>query len=312
MSDEKKQLTPFQQLTVLAEKKLPDFEKVLQGVQHTSADRIVRTALSEVAQNKKLLSCEPYTVLKSIMTCAKLGLEPNGLLGQAYLIPFGNECQVIPGYKGYITLARNSGEILSIEAHEVRDNDTFNFEHGSSGKIKHNIFHKETGKLMQQKERGEIYAVWAGAKLKGGGYQFIVMTRDEVEAIRDASNGYKSAVKWAKNGVIKSPWVEHEQEMFKKTAIRRLVKLLPFSVTKIHNAAAIENAVDEGQSAYIPEEGDGVIIEGQAEHVHDGEDSPLNTKLDDDVIDVDTMDNDQLDAFAAEYDLKAGAHSNAG
>ena len=301
---ESKQLKPFDQLTLLAEKKMPEFEKVLQGIQHTSASRIVRAGLSEVANSPKLLECDPYSVLKSIMTCAKLALEPNGLLGQAYFIPFKNECQVIPGYKGYISLARNSGEVLTIEAHEVRENDTFHFEYGTGSKIKHTQFHKDTGKLMQQKERGEIYAVWAGAKLKGGGYQFVVMTRDEVEAIRNASSGYRNAVKWAKNGVIKSPWIEHEQEMFKKTAIRRLVKLLPFSITKIHNAAAIENAVDGGQAAYIPEDQEGVVIEGEAVQVDDG-DTP---NIEGDVLDFEAMSNDQLDAFAEQQEQKAEAH----
>lgn len=66
------------------------------------------------------------------MQAAQLGVEPNTPLGQAYLIPYRNhgqlECQFQLGYKGLIDLAYRSGEITSISAHEVCENDDFEYE----------------------------------------------------------------------------------------------------------------------------------------------------------------------------------------
>ena len=68
----------------------------------------------------KLLECTRESLLACIVQCAQLGLEPDGLLGQAYLIPFYNgrknryECQLIVGYKGLLKLARQSAEISSL------------------------------------------------------------------------------------------------------------------------------------------------------------------------------------------------------
>ena len=75
------------------------------------------------------------------MQAAQLGVEPNTPLGQAYLIPYRNhgqlECQFQLGYKGLIDLAYRSGEITSISAHEVCENDDFEYELSLDEKLKH-------------------------------------------------------------------------------------------------------------------------------------------------------------------------------
>lgn len=56
-----------------------------------------------------------------MMQAAQLGVEPNTPIGQAYLIPYGNQVQFQLGYKGLIDLAYRSGEVQSIQAHEVHE-----------------------------------------------------------------------------------------------------------------------------------------------------------------------------------------------
>lgn len=75
---------------------------------HLNADRMARIAATEVRKNKALLNTEPTSFLGSVMQAAQLGLEPGSALGQAYLVPYGNQCQLIIGYKGMIDLARRS------------------------------------------------------------------------------------------------------------------------------------------------------------------------------------------------------------
>ena len=94
-------------------------------------ERLTRVVLSAVQRTPKLLECEPKSFLSCVMACAALGLEPDGLLGQAYLIPFGSTCTLVPGYQGLMRLARQSGEIASIDAHPVRHGDDFSYRYGA-------------------------------------------------------------------------------------------------------------------------------------------------------------------------------------
>ena len=94
------------------------------------------------------------------MQAAQLGVEPNTPIGQAYLIPYGNQVQFQLGYKGLIDLAYRSGEVQSIQAHEVHENDTFEYELGLNPKLKH---------VPAMKDRGPVILYYAVIKLKNGG-----------------------------------------------------------------------------------------------------------------------------------------------
>ncbi|WP_022727259.1 recombinase RecT [Fodinicurvata sediminis] len=213
---------------------------------HLTPERLVRVTMTAVQNTPKLLDCDRTSLFAAVVTCAQLGLEPDGVLGQAYLVPFNGKVQFIPGYKGLLTLARNSGEISSIQAHEVCENDEFNYIYG----LEEHLSHRPA-----EGERGEITHFYAYAKFKDGGYVFEVMTRAQVERIRDASEGYKSF----KKGYTKSsPWEDHFPQMGRKTAIRRLANYLPMSVQR---AAAFEDAFDRGEHASTDQYGD-LVIEG--------------------------------------------------
>src|ERR1700690_3025545 len=76
---------------------------------HMDPDRLCRIALTTIRQTPKLLDCDPLSLIKCVVQCAAIGLEPDPLLGRAYLVPFGRECQLLIGYRGMIDLARRSG-----------------------------------------------------------------------------------------------------------------------------------------------------------------------------------------------------------
>ena len=79
--------------------------------------------MTELRKTPKLLECDAASLMGSIGQVAQLGLEVGGLLGHAYLIPYGRECQLVIGYKGLMELARRSGQIKSIEARAVFEGD---------------------------------------------------------------------------------------------------------------------------------------------------------------------------------------------
>ena len=68
------------------EQALPEIQKA--APKHIDPQRLIRVALTACIQNPKLLDCTRESLMRSLLQAAQLGLEPDGLLGQAYLIPF--------------------------------------------------------------------------------------------------------------------------------------------------------------------------------------------------------------------------------
>ena len=91
---------------------------------HINPDRMARIALTAFRMTPKLAECDPRSIFAAVIQASQLGLEV-GLMGEAYLVPFGDQCQLIPGYTGLMKLARQSGLVQDIYAHEVRVNDKF-------------------------------------------------------------------------------------------------------------------------------------------------------------------------------------------
>jgi recombination protein RecT len=204
---------------------------------HMTSDRLARIALTEVRKTPALGKCDQASFLGAIMQCAQLGIEPGSALGHAYLLPFDNrkkgitEVQFILGYRGMIDLARRSGQILSIEARAVYTADKF---HVSLG-LNPNLTHEPD---WEAEDRGPLRFVYAVAKLRDGGTQFEVMSRADIEKVRQKSRAGQSG-----------PWVDHYEEMAKKTVIRRLFKYLPMS---IEMAGAVEQ--DERIDINLPQD----------------------------------------------------------
>lgn len=189
---------------------------------HINFNRFMRVALNAVTNTPKLLECNRKSFFLAVMRAAQLGLEPDGLLGQAYLIPYGKMAQLIIGYKGYITLARQSGEIANIAVATVHENDDFELS----------FFGMPRFNRCVRGDRGALIGFIAKAEFKETGAlpQVEYMTVDEVNKIRD------------KHSKSKNVWAEHYEEMGKKTVIRRLVKYLPLSVQKAEKMESLQEA----------------------------------------------------------------------
>jgi recombination protein RecT len=224
---------------------------------HVTADRLARIALTEVRKNPQLARCEQASFLGALMQCCALGLEPGGALGHCYLIPFKNtrknitEVQFIVGYRGMIDLARRSGQIVSLEARAVYAKDHFEVELGLDSKIVHKP-------AWDVDDRGPLAFVYAVAKLRDGGVQFEVMSRKQIEHVRNESSGYRAEEANAKKYDRKpsSPWHNHFEEMAKKTVVRMLFKYLPVSI-EIQRAVGLDEQAEVGMTQDSP-----LLIEG--------------------------------------------------
>jgi recombination protein RecT len=199
------------------------------------AGRMVRMCVTAVQSNPALLECTRDSLYGAMVTAAQLGLYPDvSVLGHAYFVPYRDHkrgvrvCTFIAGYKGLIDLARRSGHVTSIMAYPVFEGDQFDWAYGTQPFITHKPSN-------ESKDGRDITHVYALANMRGENRpQFVVMSKEEVDAIRKRSPGRNAG-----------PWVEHYEQMALKTAIRRLCKYLPLS-SQLQHAISLDEAADSG------------------------------------------------------------------
>ena len=193
-----------------------EIEKALPKVM--TAERFARIVTTAVTNTPKLEKCTPQSFIGAMLNAAQLGLEPNTPLGQAYLIPYGNQCQFQIGYKGLLDLAYRTGEVKSIMAEVVREGDTFEYEMGLNPKLKH---------IPAQTGRGKPIFYYAVFKLVNGGEGFQVMSYEDI---------MEHAKKYSKT-FSNGPWQTSFDEMAKKTVLKKLLKYMPLK-TEFSRAVA--------------------------------------------------------------------------
>ena len=192
-------------------------------------ERFTRMALTAVSNNPQLAQCTPKSFLSAMMSAAQLGLEPNTPLGQAYLIPFRNkgtmEVQFQCGYKGLLDLAWRSGEITTIYAETVYENDEFSYQMGLNPDLVH---------IPARENRGNPIYYYAVFKTKAGGSGFKVMS---IEDVRAHAKKYSKAA-----GSSYSPWNTDFNSMALKTCLKSLLKYAPLK-TEFHRGLAADSTI---------------------------------------------------------------------
>lgn len=225
---------------------------------HMTADKLIRVAMTSIQRNPKLLDCTQQSLLGAIMTCAALGLEPDQFLGQAYLVPYWNnrkkcyEAQLIPGYRGYISMARRTGEVQSVSAQVVYKNDHFDLRYGLNETLDHS---------PAEGDRGEIKGAYVIFRYKDGSYSFDYMPFQDILEIAKRSQTYDK-----EKGTWTGPWDTDTGEMAKKTVIKRHAKLAPMSV-EFQKAVALEDRANLGETQIdlMTEDTPGALIEAEEE-----------------------------------------------
>jgi len=205
---------------------------------HMDPDAFRRSAITLVKQNPKLLECEPTSVAQSIVRGASLGLDPDPVLGQMYLVPRNvrkgdvwiSEATFQIGYKGLYELAMRTGKVAKIEVAEVRENDHFVARRGSNGGLDH--------QPDWFGDRGATVGWYAFVKLADGSEQFSILNVAQAEAHRDAYAPKK------KNGDMYGPWVDNFGEMAEKTVFIKAAKWVPKS-KELTNALALDSGAAE-------------------------------------------------------------------
>lgn len=205
--------------------RLDEIRKVLpEGVM--SAEALARVTLTAINKTPALRECSKASLLGCMLDLATIGLMPNTPQGFAYLIPYGGQATLQIGYKGYAELAYRSGQVKIIEADVVRDGDTFDYSKGTSAFVKH------TKQIGVGRSECNVLAAWARVELNNGGNTIEVLDADELKVIRRKADAKKPS----------PAWKEFHDEMAKKTALKRLLKVLQVgNMPQIAQAIEIDN-----------------------------------------------------------------------
>lgn len=227
---------------------------------YLTADRMLKLCINAVKKTPLLMKCDPQTVLGAMMTSAALGLEPNTIQQQAFLIPYKRrakiddqwvdvyECQFQVGARGFVTLAYRSPHIKSLAAEAIHDGDRFEHEIGSSTFLRY---------AKNLRERGPLIGSFSHVLMAEGGESVCILPLDEILKIREKSETYRSLSRAvavadgpkekakAEERLAETPWVMWEDDMATKSAIKKHAKLLPIAAGDALVAAAeIDNRAD--------------------------------------------------------------------
>ncbi len=247
-NDEKEvKLTKNMTVPDMVKAMIPEIKKALPSV--LTPERFTRIALSALNNTPQLQQCTPMSFIAALLNAAQLGLEPNTPLGQAYLIPYKNkgvlECQFQIGYKGLIDLAYRNGQMQTIQAQAVYENDDFFYEYGLEPKLVHRPAFSERGELVY------FYGIF---RTVNGGFGFSVMSKSDMDHYaKTYSKAFDSGF---------SPWRTTYEEMAKKTVIKQALKYAPIK-TDFQRALSTDETIKKQISSdmFLVQNEDIVIAE---------------------------------------------------
>jgi recombination protein RecT len=196
------------------------------------AERFRRIVLSLVRM-EGMEKVTPDSFVSGAIRAAEIGLEPDPLFGQLYLIPYGSELQPVIGYKGMIELARRSGLITSVRANIVWPDDDFEYETGLELKLWHRPNLDVPHGLKDFDDQHKLpVCVYAVAVPKD--------SDDRIVAVLPPWQVMHRKSRSRSAGSNKSPWRTDPAAMWLKTAIRALSSTMP-QCQQLQRALSIEN-----------------------------------------------------------------------
>lgn len=195
-----KEITPYQEVGATLDKMKSQFALVLPST--TTPEKFIRIVRTALQITPSLLDCDRNTLYAACMRAAQDGLLPDGREGA--IVQFGKTAQWMPMIGGLCKKARNSGEIESIDAVVVKENDEFSYWYDEKGA---HFLHRP-----KKSDRGNDVLTYAFALTKQG-FFFEPVDEQQMVEIEKVSR--------AKNGPWKGPF---RGEMKRKSALRRLCK----------------------------------------------------------------------------------------
>lgn len=233
--------------TSLVRRYQDDFAVVLPS--HIKPATWCRVAIGALKRDPKLAEAannDPASFLGALLDAARRGLEPG--TEQYYLVPQKNkgrlEVRGNVGYQGIVELIYRAGAVSSVIVEVVRANDEFEYVPGRQDRPVHKVD-------WFGDHRGPLKGAYAYAVMKDGAVsKVVILNAEDITRAKRSSQGSDSAY---------SPWKNHEEAMWLKTAAHRLAKWVPTSAEYIREQiravrdVAAEGAPPESAGAVRPQ-----------------------------------------------------------
>ena len=189
--------------------------------------RFVQNTLALVHDNEQLSKMPQSKLVPVLMKGAYLGLD--FFNKECYAVPYGQQLQFTPSYKGMVKLAKKFSKrpIKDIYAHIVHDGDEF-----ESGMEDGQEFVKFNPKPFND---GPIVGAFAVAQYQDGGIKVETMSKQQLDAVKRMSK--------AQSGTA---WKFFADQMYQKAVIRRLCKGIDLDMETIEQARILQQE-DESQ-----------------------------------------------------------------
>lgn len=179
-------------------------------------ERVVELVVTAMAKNERLRQCSPESIYLALRDCAAVGLEPCSPLQEAALVPYWNsklqclEAQFQPQYRGLVSAAKRTKEIIDVSAFVVYRGDEFDCDYGRDAMVSH--------KPLITRSHDDKIAVWCRVRLASGFTHYEIMLAKDILPI-------KSRAMQRGKGEYSGPWISDEGEMWRKTVVKRAMKL---------------------------------------------------------------------------------------
>lgn len=193
---------------------LPQSKELASHHNAISMDAEKNYAIQQLYKNDmaiKTAQQNPVSVQNAVLNLSSIGISLNPALKHAYLVPRDGAICLDVSYMGLLHLAQEIGSILWGQARIVYSNDTYE----NQGLTKEPLH-----KFKSFGDRGQKVGVYCTVKLPNGDFLTEEMSAEDVLKVRETSKSKNSQY---------SPWNTFEDEMWRKSVVKRASKYWPKS-----------------------------------------------------------------------------------
>lgn len=237
----------------------PEMSSYLASVLGSRKESFISNIISLVANDVKLQSCTPMSLIYAGIKATAIGLSIDPNLGQAYVIPYNTTsrytdkatgeqrtavrcvAQFQMGYKGFYQLALRSGLFRTINVTDIRAGEIDGFDLLTGEVSLRRVGNRETLPVIG-------YAAYFA--LTGGFSKSLFMTSEEIRAhALKYSQTYKSKNEKVRDG---SRWSTDFETMARKTVLKLLLSRYAPLSTDLRAAVEADQCTfgDRGEMTY--------------------------------------------------------------
>ncbi|WP_103594963.1 recombinase RecT [Campylobacter concisus] len=275
---------------------------------------VFASAIANMANDYGLRNCSVESIVNTAMQIVQIGLNPNKLFGQAYVVPFklkngGETAQLQIGYKGLISLGMKNG--WKFRAVAVYDCDDFSLEfNGLDDKIHFAPNYNERSDDDGDWVFNHLVGVIVYAKDSSDNVFSEFVSKKKLEKLRLKSQNQ------SKKDKLEYIWLDWAEEMYKAKALKYVASRLPINDRLAEAVSAEDEPITKQETTQAPKAGLNELLNSsekpnssvgaknsQTEYI---EAAPLEVEIDvnEDVLPLDALQSELIKRGASETEAE--------